>query len=229
MGTRSILDQKLLEIRDDILRLGSLVNQAVERSIEAFSANNMQLAQEVVEGDDAIDSLHHKLEENIISTVALQQPMAHDLRRLIAALLITNELERMGDYAEGIGRTALRRGEAPEIHIPATLSDMRQEVVTMISDVMDAYLEESPEKAMAVSQHDDALDGDYKELFNALVAEMGTGVLPIEHGAYVMWVAHNLERIGDRVTNICERIVYSRTGEIGGLNPKSNLKSGPKP
>jgi phosphate transport system protein len=222
MGTRSVLDTNLTEIRDDILRLGSLVNQAVERSIVAFSHNDMQMAQEVVEGDDAIDSLHHKLEERIISTVALQQPMAHDLRRLIAALLITNELERMGDYAEGIGRTALRRGEAPEIHIPARIGEMQKAVNGMISAVMDAYLNESPEQAQAVSVNDDKLDGDYKEMFNELVGKMGKGQLPIEHGAYLMWAAHNLERIGDRVTNICERIVYSKTGEMGGLNPKGS-------
>jgi len=221
MGTtRSVLDHNLTQIRDDILRLGSLVDQAVERAIEALRANDMQLAQEVVDADDAIDSLHHKLEETIISTVALQQPMAHDLRRLIAALLITNELERMGDHAEGIGRTALRRGAGPVVAFPARLDEMQRAVSAMIRDVMTAYLEESPEKAHQVSAMDDTLDGDYREMFNILVSEMGASALSVEHGAYLMWAAHNLERIGDRVTNICERIVYSRTGEIGGLNPK---------
>jgi phosphate transport system protein len=220
MGKRPALDHSLLEIRDDILRLGSLVNQAVGRAIDAFYANDAALARQVIDGDDPIDSLHHKLEESIISTLALQQPMAHDLRKLIAALLITNELERMGDYAEGIGRTVLRRGEIVVPEIPPLLRHMQQNVIEMISEVMEAYLEESPDKAREAAVHDDDLDHSYKALFDLLVNRMGTSDLPIEDGTYILWAGHNLERIGDRVTNISERIVYAKTGDLGGLNPK---------
>ena len=178
------------------------------------------LAHEVIQGDNPIDHLHHQLEETIIATVALQQPMAHDLRRLVAALLITNELERMGDYAEGIGRTVLRRGEKSEIEIPLWVSEMRIRVSQMIDDAMEAYLEEDPTKARKVAEIDDELDKNYQDLFNMIVAKMGMGDLAIDQGTYILWAGHNLERIGDRVTNICERIVYTRTGEIGGLNPK---------
>jgi phosphate transport system protein len=221
MATRPVLDHNLGEIRDNIVRLGSLVNQAVERAINAFRTNDPVLARQVIDDDDAIDSLHHQLEETIISTVALQQPMAHDLRRLIAALLITNELERMGDYAEGIGRTALRRGDVTELDIPPMLSDMLLNVNQMIGEVMEAYVEEDPDKARAAAAHDDQLDQAYKDLFDVIVKRMGNSELPIEHGTYILWAGHNLERIGDRVTNICERIVYARTGDIGGLNPKA--------
>jgi phosphate transport system protein len=217
---RPALDSKLIEIRDGILRLGSLVNQAVEKAIEAFRINNDALAREVIEGDDAIDSLHHRLEEAIISTLALQQPMAHDLRKLIASLLITNELERMGDYAEGIGRTALRRGDKSEIDIPPLLEEMRMRVSQMIEEVMEAYLEEDVEKARKAATVDDELDNNYKDLFNLIVSKMGKSDVAIDQGTYVLWAGHNLERIGDRVTNICERIVYTKTGDIGGLNPK---------
>jgi phosphate transport system protein len=219
---RPVLDSKLAEIRDGILRLGSLVNQAVEKAIEAFADNDDDLAREVIQGDDEIDSLHHKLEELIISTVALQQPMAHDLRRLIAALLITNELERMGDYAEGIGRTVLRRDNKIEMVIPPVLTEMRMRVSQMIQEVMEAFLEESPEKARKAAEGDDMLDHSYRDLFNLMVGQMGQSQLAIDQGTYVLWAGHNLERIGDRVTNICERIVYTKTGDIGGLNPKGS-------
>ncbi len=226
MGTRSALDHYLTNIRDDILRLGSLVGQAVEHAVDAFVASDVQLAQEVIRGDDEIDSLHHKLEEAITTTVALQQPMAGDLRRLVADLLITNELERMGDYAEGIGRTTLRQsGETPP-QISSQLKDMCRLVIDMINSIMEAYLDESPEKARDVARYDDKMDGLYRQHLNLLVTQMGAGEIPIEEGTHLMWAAHNLERIGDRVTNIAERIVYARTGVLGGLNPKGNKVSG---
>jgi phosphate transport system protein len=220
MTTRGALDIELTAIRDDILRLGSLVGQAVEKAIDAFIANDTQLAQEIIQGDIAIDSLHHALEERIITTMALQQPMAGDLRKLIADLLITNELERMGDYAEGVGRTTLRHSEGVPPQLSPLMKDMYRLVSQMISGVTSAYQQESPEKAREVAWHDDQLDHLYQQYVDALVTQMGSGDLSIEEGTHLMWVAHNLERIGDRVTNIAERIVYARTGALGGLNSK---------
>ncbi|MBN1429395.1 MAG: phosphate signaling complex protein PhoU [Anaerolineae bacterium] len=220
MSTRGALDNDLTAIRDDILRLGSLVAQAVEHAFKAFETNDSQLAQQIIQGDCEIDSLHHKLEEHITTTVALQQPMAGDLRKLIADLLITNELERMGDYAEGVGRTTLRYGEGVPLTLSPLMKDMLQLVTDMLQGVLDAYLEESPEKAREVAWHDDQLDQLYRQHLDSLVTQMGSGDLPIDDGTYLMWVAHNLERIGDRVTNIAERIVYARTGALGGLNPR---------
>jgi phosphate transport system protein len=227
MGTRSALDYDMKAIRDDIVRLGSLVNQAVGNAIEAFATRDIQKAQDVVNGDDNIDSLHHHLEERIIATLALQQPMATDLRWLIADLLIANELERMGDYAEGIGRTTLRYDKEIPLSIPSLMKDMRSKVSTMIEEVMKAYLAESPDAARDVALRDDALDLLYKKLVGTLVANMGTGELSIEQGTYLMWAAHNMERIGDRVTNICERVVYARTGVVGGLNTEKERKAQP--
>jgi phosphate transport system protein len=226
MGTRSALDHSLISIRDDILRLGSLVSEAVGHAVDAFITSDIQLAQEVIKGDDEIDSLHHKLEGSITTTVALQQPMASDLRRLIADLLITNELERMGDYAEGIGRTTLRQSGETPLQISNQLKEMRRLVIDMISSIMDAYLDENSEKARDVARYDDKMDVLYRQHLNLLVAQMGTGEIPVEEGTHLMWAAHNMERIGDRVTNIAERIVYARTGVLGGLNPKGNKASG---
>jgi phosphate transport system protein len=220
MGTRSVLDHDLTVIRDDIMQLGLLVGQAVDRAIDAFIDNDPRLAEEVIKGDDAIDNLHHKLEEHVTTTIALQQPTASDLRKLIADLLITNELERMGDYAEGIGRTISRQDGEKAPEVPPAIREMHKIVAEMIVNVMKAYLAENTEEAMSAAQRDDDVDALYKNLFSSIVTHLGRGDLPSDHGVYVMWAAHNLERIGDRVTNICERILYARTGAVGDFNPK---------
>lgn len=218
MSTRTVLDENLREIRDDILRLGSLVSKATEQATDAFRNNDTNLAEKIVAEDDQIDSLHHRLEGVITNTIALQQPMAHDLRNLIAALLITNELERMGDHAEGIARTVLREGTISEV--PSSIIEMKDKVTAMIRASMDAFLQESPPDARAVAASDHDVDALYRQLFDAVVKRMGSGELPVEQGTYLLWAGHNLERIADRVTNICERVVYSATGELGGLNPR---------
>ncbi len=220
MGVRSVLDQALQAIRDDILRLGSLVDEAVEQACQSLKNHDKDLAQTVVHNDDAVDSLHNRIEEHVIQTFALQQPMARDLRQLIADLLISNELERMGDHAEGIARAVLRHSGAWTPIIPDQVSLMLDIVHRMMRDVMDAYVVMDPDKARAVARLDDQLDTLYGKLFSLLVGEMSRGALSVEEGTYLLWAGHNLERIGDRVTNICERIVYARTGEVREFNPK---------
>ncbi len=220
MGVRSTLDRDLATIRDDILRLCSLVDEATARAMDALREQDADLAQEAIANDDVLDSLHHKLESNITTTVALQQPMAGDLRWLIADLLIANELERMGDHAESIARTVLLYEREAPIEFPNLLIGLTRQVRVMLQRVMDAYLSQDSAQAKEVARLDDEMDSLYQELFAMLVTQMGTGEISIERGTYLLWAGHNLERIGDRVTNICERIVYAQTGVLGGLNPK---------
>jgi phosphate transport system protein len=220
-ASRAALDRDLMSIRDDILRLASLVDQAVDMTFRAFRAGDVRLAQEAVEGDTQLDNLRNKLEADITTTLALQQPMAHDLRVLVADLLIANELERMGDHAEGIARIVLRVVTGLSgIELPVPLASMKERVHEMLREVMEAYSREDPEKAKEVACMDDELDRLYQQLFSLVVGQMGKGELTVERGTYLLWAAHNLERIGDRVTNICERIVYARTGTGGKLNIK---------
>lgn len=219
MNTRSVLDQSLTTVRDDILRLGSLVKQATERAIMAFQDNNAGLARIIILDDRKLDSLHQQLENEITRTIALQQPMTTDLRTLIASLLISNELERMGDHAEGIAKTVVRNEGSSFDNVSPIISEMRDKVGRMIDEAMGAYLEMSIERAEAIALYDDELDAFYQRLFDKMVKKMTKGKLPVEQGTYELWVGHNLERIGDRVTNICERIIYARTGEETDLNP----------
>ncbi len=217
---RSTLDQDLLAIRDNILRLGSLVDQSTSRAIQAFVRHDNDLAQSVVNDDDVLDGMHAEIEEMVTKTFALQQPMARDLRRLIADLLISNELERMGDHAEGIARTVLRSRADGSITLPPQIGAMQEMVHTMMRRSMDAFVDMSAEKAREAASSDDDVDRLYQELFNLLVTAMSKGKMSVEEGTYLLWAGHNLERIADRVTNICERIVYASTGNVGELNPK---------
>ncbi len=219
MNTRSVLDQSLATVRDDILRLGSLVKQATERAIMAFQTNNAGLARIIILDDKKLDNLHQQLENEISTTIALQQPMITDLRTLIASLLISNELERMGDHAEGIAKTVVRNEGSSFTDVSPVISEMREKVCAMIDEAMDAYLEMSIDKAEAIALYDDEMDVLYQRLFDKIVKKMHKGKLPVEQGTYILWVGHNLERIGDRVTNICERIIYAQTGEDADLNP----------
>lgn len=220
MTTRSALDQDMLAIRDDILRLASLVSRAMEHALEALTHHDQDLAQAIVNDDNTLDELHNNIEEQVSRTFALQQPMARDLRKLIADLLISNELERMGDHAEGIARAALRYKGDTAIPVPDLIPGMRRKVQTMINDVMDAYVDMNPVKARSVAQADDEIDDLYQQLFNLVISAMRKGEISVEEGTYMLWAGHNLERIGDRVTNISERIVYAKSAAIRDLNPK---------
>jgi phosphate transport system protein len=218
--TRKALDQDLLEIRDNILRMASLLDTSVERAIEALRSHSTEVALAVVSDDDLIDSLHAQVEEQVTQTFALQQPMARDLRKLIADLLISNELERMADHAEGIARAALRSpgGKAPEI--PDQIGRMKAQVLHMIRTIMSAYVDMDAEAARVASSLDNEVDSLYQSLFNHLVHAMTKGKISVEDGTYLLWAGHNLERIGDRTTNIAERIVYAHTGAVADFNPK---------
>jgi phosphate transport system protein len=222
MATRSALDQDMVAIRDDILRLASLVSRAMERALEALTRHDQDLAQTVVNDDDILDELHSSIEEQVSRTFARQQPVARDLRKLIADLLISNELERMGDHAEGIARAALRYTGDSAISVPDLVPKMRRRVQDMINDVMDAYVDMNPAKARAVAKADDEIDHLYQELFNLIISAMRNGEVSVEEGTYMLWVGHNYERISDRVTNIAERIVYAQDAAIRDLNPKPN-------
>jgi phosphate transport system protein len=220
MATRTALDQDMVAIRDDILRLASLVSRAMERALEALTRHDQDLAQTVVNDDDMLDELHNSIEEQVSRTFARQQPVARDLRKLIADLLIANELERMGDHAEGVARAALRYTGDTAIPVPDLVPTMRRKVQDMINNVMDAYIDMDPAKARMVAQADDEIDHLYQELFNLIINAMRNGEISVEEGTYMLWAGHNFERIGDRVTNISERIVYAQSAAVGDLNPK---------
>jgi phosphate transport system protein len=220
-SARPAFDRELAGIRDNIARMGSLVDQAIGRAYNAFHTQDAGLAQQVIEEDQVINDLRYRVEQDVNSCMALQQPMAHDLRMLLSSFIIANELERMGDYAEGIARTVLRYPGEGAANVPSQISDMTEYVRQMLRDTMDAYLNEDAEKAEVTARMDDRIDALYRQMFKNLVEQMGTQQINIEHGTYMLWTGHNLERIGDRVTNLCERVLFIKTGRTAReMNPK---------
>jgi phosphate transport system protein len=227
-STRSAFDHQLDSIRDSLIRMGSLVDYAIDQANIAFQQHDPAQAHEIIKGDIAINDLRYKVEQDVNACMALQQPMAHDLRRLLSSFVIANELERMGDYAEGIARTVLRYPQESAGSIPPEVSDMGNYVRQMLRDAMDAFVTEDTEKARATAQMDDRVDSLYRQMFKHVVEQMAAAVIPAERGTYLMWAGHNLERMGDRVTNICERTIFSKTGITAyDMNPKSDHKEPP--
>ena len=220
--SRAALDQDLLTMRDDLLRMCSLVDKSTARALEALKNQDNDLAQDIINDDDMIDELHQSVEEQVLTTFARQQPVARDLRRIISDLLISNELERMGDHAEGIAQAALRHPDSGPIQVPAQITRMKETVHQMMQVVMEAFISMDIEQARAAADLDARMDELYQDLFSMLIGEMGAGERSIEDGTYLLWAGHNLERIGDRVTNISERIVYAHTGTVKDFNPKAD-------
>jgi phosphate transport system protein len=200
--------------------MSSLVEQAIDRAFDAMRSQNDRLAELVVAEDQVINDLSVQIENRIAATVARHQPIARDLRTLLADLLITNELERMGDHAEGIARNFLA-ASGLAFNMPYQLSGMYKTVQDMLCKAMDAYVDQDVELAKNVARNDDDVDGLYQDLFAEVIRAMVRTELPVAQGTYLLWVGHNFERLADRVTNICERVVYTGTGDYDRLNLKS--------
>ncbi len=217
LHTRGALERELERVRSDILRMGSLVESAIERSILALKNRDAELAQQIINDDAAINDLRYAIEEKCLQLIATQQPAAGDLRMIIATTHIAVELERMADHAEGtavlVKRLASEPLLKPLIDIPA-MSRITQE---MIHAALDAFIAHDADAARQVAYRDDEIDALYQQVFRELLTYMLEDARNIGKATYLLWVAHNLERIGDRVTNICERVIFMTTGQLQEL------------
>jgi phosphate transport system protein len=224
--SRKTFSQEMQEIRDEILLLSSMVEQAVMNSAEALKDNNVEYSRQIHANDISINRKRFEVEISIMVLMATQQPIAHDLRMLAASLDICTELERMGDYAKGIATINLRSGG---LSLPYTLYDiysMAEKAVDMLHRAMTTFAIEDLETAQAIIQEDDVIDECYSKLYDEAIHSFLDNPKNIERANYVIWVAHNLERLGDRVTNVCERVIYIVTGERPELDilPQEELK-----
>lgn len=214
METRATFHQRLDVLGQDVLRLASMVDEAIERSVEALRNRDVALAHQVIVGDDAINALRFAIEEHAFTLIATQQPMARDLRTIVAAMTIATEIERMGDYAAGIARLVGRMADQPLLKPLIDIPHMSDICRQMLRASLDAYLQRSVELAQQVNDQDDQLDLLYNKIFRELLGLMIEDPTTAARATYLLWVAHNLERIGDRVTNICERVIYMATGHL---------------
>jgi phosphate transport system protein len=208
------LDEALDRLRSDLRRLGSLVDVAIERSVGALARLDERIAQQVIGDDRGINELRYEFEERAVGLIATQQPIASDLRFIIASLAIVSELERIGDYCVGIGRiTVLHEGRGllkPLIDIPRMATLVRASLRSSI----DAFITKNEHLARAIAAQDDELDRLYDQIYRELLTYMLNDPSTIDRATWLLWAAHNLERMGDRVQNICERTVYEVTGQL---------------
>jgi len=211
---RLTLDRETRLVQDETLILGSMVEQAILNSVDAFRRRDVEAAHEVVVNDGRINDKRFAIENRILILMATQSPLAHDLRLLAALLEVINELERIGDYAKGIAKVAIRLADE-EIPVPfREISTMADLAVSMLHRALSAFVNEDVEVAYALPQEDDKVDDLYNTVSRKLVETMINNPSTIDHISQVSWVIHNLERTADRVTNICERIIFIATGEL---------------
>jgi phosphate transport system protein len=216
--TRQAFDQELGRLQDEVLALGSMVEEALVQSVETLKHRDFAGSRLLIAGDRAINERRYAIEEAAITLIATQQPMAGDMRLLAAILEIVTELERMGDYVKGIARINLMIGEEPLIKPLIDLPAMAQKAREMLHAALVAFVERDVQAARAIPQGDDEVDGLYNQVYRELISYILEDPHVIEQANHLMWAAHNLERTADRVTNLCERVVYAVTGELTELD-----------
>jgi phosphate transport system protein len=213
--SRVQLDQSMQSVRDDILRMGSLVGDQIASSVRALKERSARIANSVIDADARVNELRYKVESDSLALMARQQPAARDLRKIIAAIHIATELERIGDHAVGIANISLRLGDGPLIKPLIDVPRMAEIVTEMINGALDAFVKTDSALAQKVADRDNDVDLLYSQVLRELLTYMVADTTIVNGATYLQWVAHNLERIGDRVTNMCERIIFSDTGELG--------------
>ncbi len=214
---RAHYDRQLQTLREDLLLLGNMAEKAVERSVDALRLRDADLARRIVVADREIDNLSYELEERALLLIATQQPMAADLRTIAGALFIIGELERIGDYAEGIGKIALEVNKEPPLKPLIDIPRMAGIAIDMLHQSLGAFIDRDLASCRVIWQRDDELDGLYNQVYRELLTYMLNDPKTIERATQLLWAAHNLERIGDRVTNICERTAFIITGDPRAL------------
>lgn len=218
--SRSTLDRELVDIQDDLVRMSEMVDNAIQMAIKSMEERDVALAEKIVAGDEELNQLRFHIEEVGLSTMATQQPAAVDLRSIIAAMNIVGDLERMGDHAAGIAKTTLRMAEAEWLDVPPELVRMAELAREMLGKAMQAYVNRDTMQAYSVASKDDYIDQQYKLLFRSLVKLISSQPEATESALYLMFTGHNLERIADRATNVAERVIFLRSGEMTELNPE---------
>ncbi|MDE2860048.1 MAG: phosphate signaling complex protein PhoU [Chloroflexota bacterium] len=215
---RTDFDRHLRMLQSDLLILGSMVEKAIAKSLDALKRRDAEGARQVIREDDFIDSKRYNLEEQCIELIATQQPMAGDLRSIITMLHIAVELERMGDYAEGIAKICLMMEGEPPLKPLIDLPRMSEMVTDMLRRSLDSLVHRDTVAALAVCNDDDDVDALYDQVYRELIFFMVQDTNSIQRATYLLWVAHDLERIADRATNIAERVIFMVTGKMTEIN-----------
>ena len=219
---RADFDQQLSALQQEVEVLAGIVEKSINRAVDALKRRDLEESQRVIRDDDYIDQKRFEIEERCIDLIATQQPMARDLRVIIALLHIVVELERMGDYAEGIAKISIAMGDSPPLKPLIDIPRMAEKATEMLRDSIDCLLNRDLVKANQVCQADDEVDELYDQVYRELLLFMIQDPQTIQRATYLLWVSHDLERIADRATNIAERVIFLVTGKLTEINVSKN-------
>jgi phosphate transport system protein len=219
--TRSTFDRQLQELQDTTLTLGSMVDKAIDRAVDALSRLDMNLARQVVQDDKQVNALRWQIEDQALQLIATQQPIAGDLRVIISVIHIVTDLERMADHAAGIAKVVLLHDDQPLLKPLNDIPRMAVIARGMVRDSLRTLVERDAPRARDLALEDDAVDALYDQVYRELLSFMLADPRTIQRATWLLWAAHNLERIADRATNICERVVYLVTGRMEEINVSS--------
>jgi phosphate transport system protein len=217
--TRAAFQERLMELQDDLLAMGNLVDEAIGRAVQSLAERDADLARQVIAGDQRVNQAMYELEEQTLVLIATQQPLARDLRVLMSIANLATELERMGDYAEGIATIALRGMDQPLLKPLVDIPTMAAKGRELLRGQLQAFIDRDVERARELAKQDDEIDALFDRVYHELITFMSEDPRTITRATHLIWVAHNLERIGDRTTNIGERVIFLVTGEVVELNP----------
>jgi phosphate transport system protein len=213
----------LHELQDSVLELGSMVDKALHQAINALKRRDHYLAGFVIKNDVTINEKRYQIEEQALTLIAMQQPVAHDLRFIAAVINIVGELERMGDHAKGIARISEILGEQPLSKPLIDIPKMEEKCSAMLHEALDAFLKGDAAAARLIAEKDDEIDALYDVVYRDLMQIMLQDNSAVNGATYLLWSAHNLERFADRIVNICERVIFTATGELHDLNRHTRL------
>ncbi len=211
---RKSFERELQELQDELLTLGSMVEQAITDSVESLKGRDRDEARRLIKQDREMNEMRYALEAKALTLIATQQPMAGDLRIIAAVLSLASELERIGDYAKGIAKINLMMGDEPLLKPLIDVPRMAEKTRGMLNRALQAFAERDVELARSIPAEDDEVDGLYNQVYRELLTYIISDPRTIDQATYLLWVSHNLERAADRVVNICERVIFTVTGRL---------------
>lgn len=214
MSVRSNFETEIQELKDELLTLGSVVEQQILNAVSALMNRDIDGSQKIKHTDTKVNKIRFAIEERVLVSIATQQPLAHDLRLLASILEIAGELERIGDYAKGIATINIRMGDEALLKPYAKIPPMAEKAVEMLHRSLTSFVNEDIEEAKRIPGEDDVVDKYYEEIYTELMQIIIQDPTTMQKTNWLIWTAHNLERMADRVTNICERTLFTATGVL---------------
>jgi phosphate transport system protein len=217
-GVQTLFDREYAVICDELVSMGQMLDGAIDQAMRALVDRDIALAEQIIANDEAVNAVRFKIEEACLTLIATRQPIAGDLRAVVSAMYIVVEMERIGDHAAGIAKTVILMSEEPLLKTLKKIPKMGELSRKMLSECIQAFISRDANWARDIAAQDIEMDHLYKSVFDRLVEIMGHKRGMVTRATYLMWTAHNLERIADRVTNIAERIIFMTTGDMRELN-----------